>query len=1042
MFMRPLILCVMILMVPFVNAVSNPIEENNIGFSERGVEVILVSEGEAWTQKMWNDLAGSGFEPLRMSGPNSLLAWKSPGATPLVDYHQKEAFAAEWRGSMVVFDQGFSGEAKVLFEPRLSDSALDQTINEMRSWGLEIEDYPVKGISVMPKEIKTTLWNGFEISELLSIDGVLWVEPVLETVGRNVASAGLMGSGELTNHPQWSFGLNGDGVVLGVADSGIDDDHACFRNATAQNAEGSENGGLDAVADAGIGHRKILINNETLDGGDNQGDMDYRHGTHVSGTLACHNIYDYRSGSKPSNGSTMSYASQLVFQDIVSNEGWVPPDNVTDLLLENSLAGGVIHSNSWGDDTVEYTARSADFDLWSVEVPWSLAFIAPGNTGGQLLEPANARNVVAVGASTKSEQPILWASSSIGPTEAGTDGIFVIAPGTSISSAKADGIDDSLNDELRPSSGTSMATPMAASFAGVLQQMVEGGWIMGVNEIKNVVNFSEISPQWQSLPDGEFSLGQGFTPSGSLLRSLMAISTSDLVDDNGYFQKNNQTGWGVLNLSELIDFGALENNIGAENLTPTENIWIHDSYRNSFDFQNWLSSRLVDSSSTSIGDIPWNGAGAEGPFLQSGEVWTKRLEPNGDEDLEVVMSFAAKPEPYLVDDIQLVVRFPDGRFSVGGIYDFDGFSSVYTENTMNLSSLPNSNETSLGISISKLELEDVGWVDVEVRAKYISPGNAPGTVGIDGDRIGFAIAAKGVERDSVNWEDSDGDGIANVLDLCPNHNPQEFDLDLDGCSDDSDGDGISDQYDSCPETNSSGFDIDLDGCIDDSDNDGVKDNVDLCETLVIDSNYPVDVFGCRAIDHGPEINQLSISGIEEGLWDDVLIMSWNIEDLDNDLFDTGARILLHQNSSETSFFPIASCDYVQGGGSSDNGFTCTWSTSNDLPIFDVTGMEMHVQVFVQSLNNSPEADVTMKYFDSILNFTVELEDLNANNGQSETAGAADFGRSIAWGFATIVAITLLAIRLWKTINEDEFLEEREIGRGDFILNPFLSDENE
>ena len=50
------------------------------------------------------------------------------------------------------------------------------------------------------------------------------------------------------------------------------------------------------------------------------------------------------------------------------------------LVAAEALANGaVIHSDSWGDDTEAYTLRSAEFDLWHREVPWSLAFIAPGN---------------------------------------------------------------------------------------------------------------------------------------------------------------------------------------------------------------------------------------------------------------------------------------------------------------------------------------------------------------------------------------------------------------------------------------------------------------------------------------------------------------------------------------------------------------------------------------------------------------------------------------------------------------------------------------
>ena len=44
---------------------------------------------------------------------------------------------------------------------------------------------------------------------------------------------------------------------------------------------------------------------------------------------------------------------------------------------------------------------------------------------------------------------------------------------------------------------------------------------------------------------------------------------------------------------------------------------------------------------------------------------------------------------------------------------------------------------------------------------------------------------------------------------------------------DSDGDGLFDYYDSCPNVASTGYDNNLDGCLDDSDGDGVTDNLDF-----------------------------------------------------------------------------------------------------------------------------------------------------------------------------------------------------------------------
>ena len=420
----------------------------------------------------------------------------------------------------------------------------------------------------MPQKLITDKPESLDL--VLQLPGVLWVEPVLSTNARNLAASAYLADGNIATQPHWEFGLNGDGVVLGVADSGLDIDHSCFRNGSA------------SVGPVGEEHRKVLVNNISLNDGDNPGEMDYRHGTHVAGSLVCHDVYNYLSEEKPQNASTISYGAKLVFQDIVSQDGWIPPDNVTELLIEHSLAGGIIHSNSWGDDTTAYTDRTADFDLWALENPWSLSFIAPGNTGGQLLEPSNGRNVIAIGASTKSSNPEIWQSSSVGPTELGTYGIFAVAPGVSISSAKADGIDDSMNDALRASSGTSMATPVAASYAGIIQQMVEQGWIMSANEPVNIYNLSDIKPPWSTLPDESLGLGDGFTPSGSLIRSLMAIGTRDINVENAYFNRNHESGWGVLSLNELIDFETLEQSLGQENLTPSENLWIHDSYRSSF----------------------------------------------------------------------------------------------------------------------------------------------------------------------------------------------------------------------------------------------------------------------------------------------------------------------------------------------------------------------------------------------------------------------------------------------------------------------------
>lgn len=110
--------------------------------------------------------------------------------------------------------------------------------------------------------------------------------------------------------------------------------------------------------------------------------------------------------------------------------------------------------------------------------------------------------------------------------------------------------------------------------------------------------------------------------------------------------------------------------------------------------------------------------------------------------------------------------------------------------------------------------------------------------------------------------DTDGDGVNDASDLCPNTSagasvdatgcllaPPPPDDDSDDAADlprDADGDGINDVLDQCPNT-AMGDAVDLLGCAQaqkDSDADGVNNAVDLCGETP--ANYAVDGLGCSA----------------------------------------------------------------------------------------------------------------------------------------------------------------------------------------------------
>ncbi|HUK12057.1 MAG TPA: OmpA family protein [Thermoanaerobaculaceae bacterium] len=88
--------------------------------------------------------------------------------------------------------------------------------------------------------------------------------------------------------------------------------------------------------------------------------------------------------------------------------------------------------------------------------------------------------------------------------------------------------------------------------------------------------------------------------------------------------------------------------------------------------------------------------------------------------------------------------------------------------------------------------------------------------------------------------DSDGDGVPDKRDKCPN-TPKGAIVDADGCPKDSDGDGVPDGIDRCPDT-PKGAIVDQYGCPKDSDGDGVPDGIDRCPDTP--KGAIVDEHGC------------------------------------------------------------------------------------------------------------------------------------------------------------------------------------------------------
>jgi outer membrane protein OmpA-like peptidoglycan-associated protein len=106
--------------------------------------------------------------------------------------------------------------------------------------------------------------------------------------------------------------------------------------------------------------------------------------------------------------------------------------------------------------------------------------------------------------------------------------------------------------------------------------------------------------------------------------------------------------------------------------------------------------------------------------------------------------------------------------------------------------------------------------------------------------------------------DADGDGVCDGMDQCAN-TPRGATVDARGCPTDGDGDGVWDGIDQCSDT-PKGCTVDARGCPIDSDGDGVCDGVDTCpntqQGCKVDANgCPLDTDGdhvCDGLDKCPD----------------------------------------------------------------------------------------------------------------------------------------------------------------------------------------------
>lgn len=227
-----------------------------------------------------------------------------------------------------------------------------------------------------------------ENSPILSeLGGMPEVYQVLEYVPPKLSNDRariLLGIDAPGNPATATISFDGKGQIVGIADTGIDDQHPDFQGRLV---------GISALGRAN-------------DHSDPNG-----HGTHVAGSVGG----DGRASSGSVRG--VAPAAEIFFQSIMDANGDLGglPWDLNDLFDEAYQAGARIHNNSWGADTASrYTFNSIEADEFVDSHRDMMIVIAAGNEGTaknpfsakagfvdwlSIGSPATSKNAVTVGAS-------------------------------------------------------------------------------------------------------------------------------------------------------------------------------------------------------------------------------------------------------------------------------------------------------------------------------------------------------------------------------------------------------------------------------------------------------------------------------------------------------------------------------------------------------------------------------------------------------------------------------------------------------------------
>ena len=427
----------------------------------------------------------------------------------------------------------------------------------------------------VPGERFTLLLPDRNVAAVAAWPEVLWIEEKPFYRVMNDVATGIMGGAMA-----WGSGLNGSGMTVTVADTGIDSGtdgatmHPDFRGRL------SHISSWPMPVDDGCGG--CCIQNLGVD--DGARDLESGHGTHVLGSVA--------GNGSASSGQIrgLAYQATLTFQAVEQyvnftaycealgySDGYYLlglPDDLNTLFQQAYNWGSRVHSNSWGASVAgQYNSNAQEVDQFLWGHPDMIILFSAGNSGvdanangyvdqDSIGSPGTAKNCITSGASDNerttggynpggpcwtwygcwgSDYPTnptrddyisdtrqeLAAFSSRGPTDDGRIKPDLVAPGTNILSTRSQYASETgwgtyPNNYYMYMGGTSMSNPLIAGAATLVREY--------------------------------YVEKKGHTPTAALVKATLINSATDITGYGNSSQEagqpipNNHEGWGLVNV--------------------------------------------------------------------------------------------------------------------------------------------------------------------------------------------------------------------------------------------------------------------------------------------------------------------------------------------------------------------------------------------------------------------------------------------------------------------------------------------------------------